>query len=381
MSASLPEPDESALAVSRRLKALILEEIDDERGWISFARYMQLALYEPGLGYYNNGSVKFGPGGDFVTAPEVSDIFGRALAEEIGPLLGQVEAGVILELGAGTGRLAASVLEALDTRLVPQPEYWILETSADLKDRQRTHLRSFGERLRWLDRLPKEPFSGVILANEVADALPVTRFIKRSDGPRPLGVSRQDEALIWAEGPTDPQLSETVAAMETRLGYQLATGYCSEISPSLEPWLASLSDSLAKGALVLIDYGLAEHEYYHPSRSDGTLICHYKHRAHADPFLNPGLQDISAWVDFSRCARSARRCGLTVDGFTTQGQFLIEGAGATLVAGSGGEIDAAAAQAFKTLILPGEMGERFKVLMLTRGLSRSLPGRDFRDRL
>ena len=192
MSASLPEPDESALAVSRRLKALILEEIDDERGWISFARYMQLALYEPGLGYYNNGSVKFGPGGDFVTAPEVSDIFGRALAEEIGPLLGQVEAGVILELGAGTGRLAASVLEALDTRLVPQPEYWILETSADLKDRQRTHLRSFGERLRWLDRLPKEPFSGVILANEVADALPVTRFIKRSDGPRPLWVRRQD---------------------------------------------------------------------------------------------------------------------------------------------------------------------------------------------
>jgi SAM-dependent MidA family methyltransferase len=381
MSASLPEPDESALAISRQLKALIFEEIDREGGWINFARYMQLALYEPGLGYYNNGNVIFGPDGDFVTAPEVSDIFGRSLAEEISALLGQVEVPVILELGAGTGRLAESVLEALDTRLASQPEYWILETSAALKDRQRTNLRSFGERLRWLDRLPKEPFSGVILANEVADALPVTRFIKRIDGPRPLGVSRQDDALIWAEGPADPLLSEAVAGMETRLGYQLATGYCSEISPSLEPWLASLSDSLAKGALVLIDYGLVEHEYYHPSRSDGTLICHYRHRAHVDPFLNPGLQDISAWVDFSRCARSARRCGLTVDGFTTQGQFLIEGAGAKLVAGSGGEIGVAEAQAFKTLVLPGEMGERFKVLLLTRGLSRSLPGRDFRDRL
>jgi len=381
MSASLPEPDQRALAVSRQLNALILEEIEDAGGWISFERYMQRALYEPGLGYYNNGSVKFGAGGDFITAPEVSDVFGRALAQEICPVLAEVEAPVILELGAGTGRLAASVLGALDTCSAQQPAYWILETSAALRERQRTLLRSFGERLCWLDRLPSEPFSGVILANEVADAFPVTRFIQRSDGPRPLGVSQRDGALSWAQGPTDDLLSEAVAAMQTRLGYQLATGYCSEISPSLEPWLASLSDSLGKGALLLIDYGLVEREYYHPSRSDGTLICHYRHRAHEDPFLNPGLQDISAWVDFSRCARAARQCGLAVDGFTTQGQFLIEGAGADLIAGSGGGIDAVQAQAFKTLVLPGEMGERFKVLLLTRGLSRSLPGRDFRDRL
>ncbi len=381
MSAHFPEPDEQALAVSRQLSVRIRQELDESDGWISFERYMQRALYEPGLGYYSGGSIKLGAAGDFVTAPELSAVFGQALAREIRPVLEATHAPVILEIGAGTGRLAESILDALDGAGVLAPEYQILELSADLKERQRSRLAAFGDRVRWLTQLPVSPFEGVILANEVLDAFPVTRFVKRAGHASALGVSYKRGAFVWAEGPADLKLNTDVKALEAKLGYVLPAGFRSEFSPSLRAWMTSFAERLLRGALLIVDYGLVRHEYYHPSRSEGTLVCHYRHRAHTNPFLFPGLQDISAWVDFSACAQAATDAGLAVAGFTTQGQFLLEGGATDLLQRSNGRVNVEQAQAFKTLVLPGEMGERFKVLLLTRGIARTLPGRDFRDRL
>jgi SAM-dependent MidA family methyltransferase len=381
MSVDVPEPDSTALAVSSDLSARIDEEIAGSDGWLSFERYMERVLYEPGLGYYSGGSAKLGPSGDFVTAPEISPLFGRAVARRLLPLLEQLSAPVILELGAGSGSLAASILSELSTYGALEPNYLILDVSADLRDRQRAKLSAFGDRVQWLDELPERGFEGVILANEVLDALPVTRFVKRDDGTRVLGVASVDEKFVWADGPVDSEISTAVAALESRLGSDLSTGYCSELSAKISPWFASLAERLSRGALLVIDYGLVEREYYHRSRSDGTLICHYRHRAHDDPFLYPGLQDISAWVDFSACARAAAASDLDVAGFTTQAQFLLEGGAVELLASGDARATAEQAQAFKTLVLPGEMGERFKLLLLTRGIEGDLPGRDFRDRL
>jgi SAM-dependent MidA family methyltransferase len=381
MSSSIPVPDEHALSVSQQLTELIRDEIDAVGGWIGFEHYMQRALYEPGLGYYSGGSVKFGAAGDFVTAPEISDVFGQALAREILPILERTSEPAILELGAGSGRLAKSILTALDDDVSLSPRYQILEPSADLQERQRSQLASFGNQVSWCDQLPADSFEGVILANEVLDAFPVTRFVKHADHARPLGVSHEHGALVWVEGPADTELNAEVDALEVLLGYQLPAGFRSELSRRLPPWITTLAERLIRGAMLIVDYGLVRHEYYHRSRSDGTLVCHYRHRAHSDPFLYPGLQDISAWVDFSACARTATAAGLDVAGFTTQGQFLLEGGAAEFLQRSTGRANVEQAQAFKTMILPGEMGERFKLLLLTRGVRATLPGRDFRDRL
>ena len=381
MSSSIPVPDEHALSVSQQLTELIRDEIDAAGGWIGFEHYMQRALYEPGLGYYSGGSVKFGAAGDFVTAPEISDVFGQALACEILPILERTSEPAILELGAGSGRLAKSILTALDDDASLSPRYQILEPSADLQERQRSQLASFGNQVSWCDQLPADSFEGVILANEVLDAFPVTRFVKHADHARLLGVSHEHGALVWVEGPADTELNAEVDALEVLLGYQLPAGFCSELSRRLPPWITTLAERLIRGAMLIVDYGLVRHEYYHRSRSDGTLVCHYRHRAHSDPFLYPGLQDISAWVDFSACAHTATAAGLDVAGFTTQGQFLLEGGAAKFLQRSTGRANVEQAQAFKTMILPGEMGERFKLLLLTRGVRATLPGRDFRDRL
>ena len=381
MSSSIPVPDEHALSVSQQLTELIRDEIDAAGGWVGFEHYMQRALYEPGLGYYSGGSVKFGTAGDFVTAPEISDVFGQALAREILPILERTSEPAILELGAGSGRLAKSILTALDDDASLSPRYQILEPSADLQERQRSQLASFGNQVSWCDQLPADSFEGVILANEVLDAFPVTRFVKHADHARPLGVSHEHGALVWVEGPADTELNAEVDALEVLLGYQLPAGFRSELSRRLPPWITTLAERLIRGAMLIVDYGLVRHEYYHRSRSDGTLVCHYRHRAHSDPFLYPGLQDIRAWVDFSACAHTATAAGLDVAGFTTQGQFLLEGGAAEFLQRSTGRANVEQAQAFKTMILPGEMGERFKLLLLTRGVRATLPGRDFRDRL
>ena len=381
MSASLPEPDEHGLDVSRRLSERILQDLHANDGWIGFERYMQYALYEPELGYYHNGSRKFGTGGDFVTAPELSSLFAGCIAKVIAGALTRLDDPVILEIGAGSGRLALDLIEALRARSI-HARYWILEPSADLRARQQARLAVARIEAEWLEQLPAEPIQGVVLANEVLDAFPVSCFVKTSGETRPLGVGLKDDGLGWAEGEPDPGLSDLVTALEARLGRVLPDGFRSEVAPARPAWVASVACALSRGAILTIDYGLTEREYYHPQRDSGTLICHYRHRAHADPFLWPGLQDISAWVEFSACARAAEKAGLAVAGFTTQGQFLIEGGAAEGLGESGGAGSLQAAQALKTLVLPGEMGERFKLMLLSRDLPLDpLPGRDFRDRL
>ncbi len=377
----LPPPDPQAASTSERLTALIRAEIAANGGWLDFERYMELALYAPGLGYYSAGSAKLGPHGDFVTAPELSAIFGQVVAAQLRSLLADLVSPVILELGAGTGSLAKAVLDSFASDGGPLPQYWILELSADLRERQREKLAAYEGNVRWLDALPDTAFEGVILGNEVVDALPVAAFVKRETRVMPLGVVVRDKRLEWADGPADDALSAAVTAVEEKLAYSLRPGYRSEIALRLPAWLATLVASLRRGAVLLIDYGLVRREYYHASRSRGTLVCHYRHRSHDDPFFYPGLQDISAWVDFSACADAADAAGLSVAAFTTQAQFLMHGGALEMLGSVSGNEAFRQGQAIKTLMLPGEMGERFKVLLATRGIEATLPGRDLRDRL
>jgi len=379
-SVDLPPPSPAALAVSAELTGAIRAEIRSGGGWLDFARYMELALYAPGLGYYSAGSTKLGPSGDFTTAPELSGLFGRALARTLRAELGETPAPVILELGAGSGALAAQILDSLADL---SPSYLILEPSADLRERQGRALAHFAGRVSWLERLPERPSAHAVVANEVLDALPVARFVKRGERVVPRGVVERGDGFAWADGPEHAELAAAVGALEHALGAPLPGGYESEVALRLPAWIASVAGALERGCMLLVDYGLVRREYYHPQRSSGTLICHYRHRAHADPFLFPGLQDLSAWVDFSACADAARAAGLEVAGFTTQAQFLL----ATLAAEPPpADTDAATLRersALKTLLLPGEMGERFKVLLLRKGAasgptSAALPGRDLR---
>lgn len=376
-----PLPSAAARAVSNALTARIRGEILANGGAIEFDRFMARALYEPGLGYYTAGSAKFGEAGDFVTAPELGNLLARSIALAMAPLLAALETPTVLELGAGTGRLAADLLDACDAHGLGHVRYRILEPSADLRDRQRRVLGARGDRVQWLDALPDDPINGLILANEVADALPVARFVKRGADTRSLGVGWDDERFVWRETAADAALAGRVRDIERQLGTALPDGYRSELCPMLEAWVGSLAKCLTRGAMLFVDYGLVRREYYHEQRTDGTLICHYRQRAHGDPFFLPGLQDISAWVDFSALADAASNARLEVSGFTTQGLFLIESL-AALGPDALGLDDPRRQSALKTLVLPGEMGERFKLILLTRdAVEVCLPGRDFRSRL
>lgn len=377
----LPEPAPEALAVSAALVARIGAAIDANAGWLDFASYMQMALYEPGLGYYSAGSAKFGPRGDFTTAPELGDWLAEALAGFIGEALDACGGGELLELGAGSGALAAALLAGLAARGRPDVGYSILETSADLRARQQSRLAALAPGVRWLDTLPAEPIRGIVLANEVVDALPVARFAIAGGAVRPLGVVRDGDGLALAPGPADAELTAAVRRIERDLGRTLPDGYRSEVCLVLKSWLASLCECVTAGGVLLIDYGMTRADYYRPERSDGTLICHYRQRAHNDVLRWPGLQDLTAWVDFSAVAASAEAGGFSLAGYTTQAQFLL----AAIAADSRlrtRQPTPAAASALKTLVLPGEMGERFKVIWLTRAAAApGLPGRDFRNRL
>jgi SAM-dependent MidA family methyltransferase len=365
----LPAPAPDALAASEALRARIGREIEQSGDWLSFARYMELALYAPGMGYYAGGSTKLGAPGDFVTSPELGALFARTLARQVGDLLTPEAA--ILEFGAGSGALAAALLDELARGGAGAPEYLIVEPSAELADRQRSRL---GDRARWLSRLP-ERFRGVVIANEVADAMPVHALAWTDRGILERGVCLAEGRLAWSERPA----TGGVLAAARRLPVELPPSgrYESEIGLAARAWMRSVADVLVDGTALIVDYGFSEREYYHPQRSMGTLMCHYRHRAHGDPFWLPGLQDITAHVDFSALAAAAIEGGLELRGYATQAQFLVNCGITDLL----GQIDAADAVRYaplaneaKLLLSPAEMGELFKVLALGRGPGGPLRG-------
>ncbi|HEX4299650.1 MAG TPA: SAM-dependent methyltransferase [Gammaproteobacteria bacterium] len=376
-SAELPEPAPDALAHSRRVAGHIREAIQAAGGAIPFSRYMDLALYAPGLGYYSAGARKFGAAGDFITAPELSPLFSRCLARQCAEVLAEVKQASILELGAGSGVMAADMLLELQALGRLPAEYLILEVSGELRERQRQTLAAkataLASRVRWLDALP-ERFSGVIVGNEVLDALPVERFLKRPGGFDEYCVRAEGESLAWSTRAAGEQLAATLAAFETTLPEPLKPGYVSEFNLGLMPLVSSLAATLKQGALLLLDYGYPRAAYYHHERSMGTLMCHYRQRAHDDPFLYPGLQDITAHVDFTAVAEAGTSSGLDLAGYTTQAHFLM----ALGVAGLAGA-DMRAAQQVKLLTLPEEMGERFKAIGFSKGIETALSGFTLRD--
>ncbi len=376
-----PEEEEHSRAVT----ALIRERVRAAGGWISFEQFMDLALYAPGLGYYSAGSVKLGPGGDFVTAPEVSDLFSRCVARQCAQAL--VGGGEILELGAGTGRMAAVILESLAASGTLPARYAILEVSADLAQRQKERLgklpREVRERVAWLDRLPAKPIRGVILANEVLDALPCRRFVLTGGAVRELGVALQAGAaqtLIERDSAAEQALVSACSALLGELPLSLPDGYSSEICLAVEPWIAGVADCLERGVMLLFDYGLPRAHYYHPQRTAGTLRCHFKQRVHDNPYINVGVQDITAWVDFTRVAEAAVASGLDVSGFATQAAFLLAtGIEKFLAQAVEPVAHARLAGEARRLLLPGEMGEAFKVMALMRDCDVALDGFSLQD--
>jgi len=387
MSAALPLPPLTAdeAAHSRRLVHRIWEEIDTRGGWLSFERFMEMALYEPGLGYYSAGATKLGAGGDFVTAPEVSSLFSRCLASQCSEILQHVSGGAILELGAGSGVMAADLLNELGAQDALPDRYLILEVSADLRERQRAFIRerapAYAGLVEWLDRLPEE-FRGVVLANEVLDALPVQRFRVRGDQINSLGVTWQLGRLDWSEIHADAELEAAVRRIEANTGERLPDGYTSEINLRLAPWIAGVAAVLREGVALFIDYGLPQRQYYRSERREGTLLCHFRHRFHDDPLINVGVQDIGAWVDFTAVAEASSAAGLAVAGFATQAHFLIGNGLERLLAPAAGNELASRVQLARQamlLTLPGEMGERFKVIGLSRGFDQPLRGFAVRD--
>ena len=385
----LPEPPGDLKRHSDQLRARILEALAAQ-GEIPFEQYMEMALYEPGLGYYSAGLHKLGKSGDFVTAPEIGSLFSACLARQCAETAGELEGYDVLEVGAGTGRLAADLLRHIDPDRAPT-RYRILERSADLRRVQQTRILELApgwtDRVEWLERPPAEAWQGVLIANEVVDALSAECFEIRGGSVRQLCVTDAGGGFGWSSRPAPAALEAAVRHVEEDTGRALPEGYRSEIRPRLAAWLEALTASMSRGLALFIDYGYPRSEYYLPERCEGTLMCHYRHRAHDDPFFLPGLQDITAWVDFTALAEAADECGLSVDGYTSQAMFLL-GCGLdrvlsewTAEAEDGGlALNAEARQ----LTLPGMMGERFQVMGLGRGLQReplAFSLRDLRYRL
>ena len=373
---TLPAPDGDSALHSQRCREYIVERIAAAGGALSFAEFMQHALYAPGLGYYAAGSTKFGPGGDFVTAPEVSPLFAAVVARQVAPVIAALDGAEVFEFGAGSGVLAAQVLGRLAELEALPARYSILEVSPELAERQQRHIEAnlpgLADRVQWVAERP-DGFRGVVLANEVLDALPVERFVRRRDGVRQCTVSLDGERFVWAERAAPRALEAEVERLEDGLGGALADGYRSEVSPAVRHWIADLGGMLDEGLALLFDYGLPRSEYYAPERREGWLRCHFRHHAHNDPLILPGIQDITTWVDFSAAADAARDSGLEIAGFSAQAQFLL----------GGGLIDEfelvvdrtvdrtgeqpALSREVKLLTLPGEMGEHFKCLGLAAG--------------
>lgn len=379
-ASALPVPDADARAHSARVRAHIGADIAAAGGWIPFARYMELALYAPGLGYYAAGATKFGPAGDFVTAPELTPLFARALAVQVAPILDVAPPREIVELGAGSGRLAADLLVALAARGAAPARYAILEPSPELRERQRATIArdaaSEAHRVAWLDALPPA-IDGAVIANEVLDAVPTHLVARRGGDMRERGVviaAGAGEAVEfgWSERPADARLAALAAAR-----FPASGDYLSEINPAAEALVQGIGHRVRSGAVLLLDYGFPAAEYYHPQRDAGTVMCHYRHRAHDDPFAWPGLTDITAHVDFSAIAAAGARAGLRVAGFAPQAQFLLgcgilDGLAAVGAPDSLAYLKAVAP--VQKLLSPAEMGELFKVQALAKSDGIAWPG-------
>lgn len=387
--AILPEPPDElkqhSAELEQRIATLILQE-----GPIPFSRYMEMALYEPGLGYYSAGLHKFGEQGDFVTSPELGNVFARCLAAQISQLADTLDDYCVLEVGAGSGRLAADLLGALSEHHVPS-RYLILERSADLRKQQQQTIKArrpdLLDRVEWLDQPPVESWQGIVIANELLDALPVECFRLSGDQIQQAMVANGEAGLAWDYHEAGETLEHAVRHTLGERQDSLAEGYSSELSLMMTPWLQGLSSNLEKGCILLVDYGYPRHEYYSAQRSMGTLVCHYRHHAHDDPFRYPGLQDISAFVDFTALAEAADASGLECTGYCNQAMFLI-GCGLEEILRELEQLDDHArlerAAEIRRLTLPGEMGEKFQVMALTRDMDIDLRGfsmQDLRHRL
>lgn len=379
----LPEPSAEAQAASRTLSRHIAGRIEAAGGWLPFAEFMDMTLHLPRLGYYAGGSFKFGAAGDFVTAPELTPLFGQALARQMEQVLVAVSpaTALVMEVGAGSGQLAADILLALEALGSLPDRYEILELSGELRARQQQTIAAAAPhllpRVVWLNELP-DRFTGCVVANELLDALPTHAVAWRETGLMERGVIRTESgSFAWAERPAASALATAMAALPVEAPYQ------SEIGLAARSWVAEWGHHLERGILLLIDYGLPRHELYHPQRSGGTLRCHYRQCAHGDPFWWPGLSDITSHIDFTAMAEAAFEAGLDVLGYTSQANFLINcGIGELLVERqrAGGEQALRASGAARVLLAPAEMGELFKVIAFGRGGDLPLLGFSRGDR-
>jgi SAM-dependent MidA family methyltransferase len=369
--------------------ALVLERmrqaIGAAGGWLPFDEYMALALYAPGLGYYSAGAHKLGQGGDFTTAPEISPLFGQCLARHCVEVLASVEDGDVLEVGAGSGRLAFDVLTAMQAAGHAPRRYRILEISADLRERQRALLAtlpsSLATRVEWLDTVPQQSWQGALLANEVLDALPVEAFVWRGDQPMERGVALDTQGrLCWSERPAALSLRTEILRVHTDAGEQWPQSYTSELCLRTGPWINEVTQCMTRGVALFIDYGLPRREYYSAERDRGTLRCHYRQRAHDDPFSRPGMEDITAWVDFTRVAEAADAARLEVLGYATQAGALLGLGIEALIASAPDETTRIrrAAEA-RQLLMPTEMGETFKCIALGRNYDAPLAAFEHQD--
>lgn len=382
---SLPAPDESSFQHSCAVKNMICSEITTAGGWIPFARYMELAIYSPGMGYYCSGTTKFGCAGDFVTAPEISSLFGRAIAQQATQIIEGVgeDIGDILEFGAGTGKLALDILLELENlNRLPQ-HYFILEVSGELQEQQNKLFEKFAphllSRVQWLENLPTK-FKGLILANEVLDAMPVHLVVWRDNSIFERGVVWSGKRFEWSDRLlVEGELFKIAQEIIPRASFNNNNidTYISEINLSVRGFIRSLANILQKGTIVLIDYGFGRNEYYHYQRSRGTLMCHYRHHAHDDPFYFPGLQDITSHVDFTAITDVATGEGLELLGYASQAQFLINCGITEILAQipveNTGDYLPMSNQVQK-LVSPAEMGELFKVIALGKDTQQSLIG-------
>ena len=391
----LPEPDDEAKQRSTLLLQHIKNACAQQGGWIPFSDFMNMALYQPGLGYYSGGLQKFGEKGDFITAPEVSPFFGQCLANQLDEIIGNMttssEAVHILEFGAGTGVLAADILRRLQLLENLPERYYILELSAELQHRQKQTLEEqvpeLSDRVVWLSELPDDMSSVVAIANEVLDAMPVELFEIGTDHVSTLMVGVEGGALASRYMEADERTVDIIEQIRQRSDVEFRPGYRSEYNPAIRGWLSSLTAKSERLVVLLIDYGYNEAEYYHPDRAAGTMMCYYRHRAHDDVFWWPGLQDITAFVNFTDVAYAADSLSMGVAGYTTQAAFLLANGLSELHAeqvSDDVQQQVLLSQQIKTLTLPTEMGERFKVMALTKNYDEPLKGfsmLDLRNRL